>query len=233
MPIIEGLHKKGKPPLIVGGTGLYIKALTRGLFSAPEADEELRRELKTLEARAPGTLYRKLQSLDPEKAKELNPNDLRRIIRALEVCFRTEHPISELQQELTEPLPYSFTKIGLTRDRRELYRMIEERVDEMFRKGLVDEVRRLLEKNPSETPLQAIGYKEVVDYLEGKKSLDETIHLIKRATKRYAKRQFTWFRKEPDIQWVDITGIQDPEVIFKKLLSETTLKRFVLSSALP
>ncbi len=227
IPIIEGLHKRGKIPLVVGGTGLYIKALTRGLFSAPEADEDLRAELKRQEAENPGCLYRKLKELDPEKAASLNPNDTRRIIRALEVCFRAERPISELQREFTSPLPYSFTKIGLTRLRKELYRMIEERVDEMFQRGLIEEVRRLLEKNPSETPLQAIGYKEVISYLEGKKSLEETIHLVKRATKRYAKRQFTWFRKEPDIQWVDITGLFDTDAIYRRVLEKTTLRSFI------
>ncbi len=227
VPVIEHLHSKGKIPLIVGGTGLYIKALTRGLFSAPEADEELRRELKRQEAEAPGSLYKKLMELDPEKARQLSPNDLRRIIRALEVIFKAEHPLSYLQKELTRPLPYNFTKIGLTRNRKELYRMIELRVEEMFKQGLVEEVKILLEKKPSETPLQAIGYKEVIDYLKGKKSLDETIHLVKRATKRYAKRQFTWFRKEPGIQWVDITGIHEPDEIFTKVLQETSLKQFI------
>ncbi|RMG69452.1 MAG: tRNA (adenosine(37)-N6)-dimethylallyltransferase MiaA [Nitrospirae bacterium] len=227
VPIIEELHRRGKIPLIVGGTGLYIKALTRGLFSAPEADQELRNELKRQEEKSPGSLYQKLKELDPEKASMINPSDRRRIIRALEVCFKTDHPISDLQRELTEPLPYRFTKIGLTRDRKELYRLIELRVDDMFRRGLVEEVRRLIEANPSETPLQAIGYKETIDYLKGKRGLEETVRLIKRATKRYAKRQFTWFRKEPDIQWVDITGMFDVDEIFKKVLSETTLKGFI------
>ncbi|NOX21224.1 MAG: tRNA (adenosine(37)-N6)-dimethylallyltransferase MiaA [Nitrospirae bacterium] len=224
---IEALHKRGRIPLVVGGTGLYIKALTRGLFSAPEADEDLRRELKMKEKQCPGYLYKMLCELDPEKAASINPNDLRRIIRALEVYFKTARPISELQKELTEPLPYSFTKIGLTRDRKELYRMIEKRVDEMFERGLVQEVQRLLEKHPSETPLQAIGYKEVILYLEGKKSLDEVISMVKRATKRYAKRQFTWFKKEEAVQWVDITGMFSVEEIYEKVLKETDLKRFI------
>ena len=227
--IIETLHLRERIPLVVGGTGLYIKALTRGLFSAPEADEELRRELKRQEEESPGILYRKLAELDPEKAANINPNDLRRIIRALEVCFKTQRPISVLQARLTEPLPYRFTKIGLKRDRKELYRMIEQRVDEMFAQGLVKEVERLLSKNPSETPLQAIGYKEVILYLEGKKSLQEVIQLVKRATKRYAKRQFTWFKKEAEVQWVDITGLYSVDEIYEKVLRETNLKRFILT----
>lgn len=224
MPIIRSLHGRGAIPLVVGGTGLYIRAMTRGIFDAPQSDPELRAYLRELEEASPGILYGKLQELDPEKASLIKPGDLRRIIRALEVILKTGSPMSVLEREFTKPLPYEFIKIGLTRQRRELYRMIEERVDEMFRQGLVEEVKRLLERNPSETPLQAIGYKEVIAYLRGEQSLDETVHLVKRATKRYAKRQFTWFRKEPGIQWVDITGLRDERDIFEKVLKGTTLK---------
>ena len=224
MPIIRSLHGRGVIPLVVGGTGLYIRAMTRGIFDAPQSDPELRAYLRELEEASPGILYGKLQELDPEKASLIKPGDLRRIIRALEVILKTGSPMSVLEREFTKPLPYEFIKIGLTRQRRELYRMIEERVDEMFRQGLVEEVKRLLERNPSETPLQAIGYKEVIAYLRGEQSLDETVHLVKRATKRYAKRQFTWFRKEPGIQWVDITGLRDERDIFEKVLKGTTLK---------
>ncbi len=224
MPIIRSLHSRGVIPLVVGGTGLYIRAMTRGIFDAPQSDPELRAYLRELEEASPGILYGKLQELDPEKASLIKPGDLRRIIRALEVILKTGSPMSVLEREFTKPLPYEFIKIGLTRQRRELYRMIEERVDEMFRQGLVEEVKRLLERNPSETPLQAIGYKEVIAYLRGEQSLDETVHLVKRATKRYAKRQFTWFRKEPGIQWVDITGLRDERDIFEKVLKGTTLK---------
>ena len=224
MPIIRSLHGRGAIPLVVGGTGLYIRAMTRGIFDAPQSDPELRAYLRELEEASPGILYGKLQELDPEKASLIKPGDLRRIIRALEVILKTGSPMSVLEREFTKPLPYEFIKIGLTRQRRELYRMIEERVDKMFRQGLVEEVKRLLERNPSETPLQAIGYKEVIAYLRGEQSLDETVHLVKRATKRYAKRQFTWFRKEPGIQWVDITGLRDERDIFDKVWKETTLK---------
>ena len=224
MPIIRSLHGRGAIPLVVGGTGLYIRAMTRGIFDAPQSDPELRAYLRELEEASPGILYGKLQELDPEKASLIKPGDFRRIIRALEVILKTGSPMSVLEREFTKPLPYEFIKIGLTRQRRELYRMIEERVDEMFRQGLVEEVKRLLERNPSETPLQAIGYKEVIAYLRGEQSLDETVHLVKRATKRYAKRQFTWFRKEPGIQWVDITGLRDERDIFDKVWKETTLK---------
>ncbi len=220
VPIIDRLLSEGKIPLIVGGTGLYIKAMTRGIFQAPQADPALRAYLKELEEASPGILYQKLKEVDPEKAATIKPNDLRRIIRSLEVSIKTGRPMSSLEKEYTRPLPYEFLKIGLTRQRKELYRMIEERVEQMFAEGLVNEVKELLKKNPSETPLQAIGYKEVIGYLRGEQSLEETKQLIKRATKRYAKRQFTWFKKEEGIKWVDITGIYASEEIFKKLVNE-------------
>lgn len=209
VPIIEGLHKKGKIPIVVGGTGLYIKAMTRGIFSGPSADWSLREELLSMEKEEKGILYNYLKELDPKAVGKITPNDTRRIIRALEVCLKSNTSMSEMQKRLTRPLPYEFIKIGLLRDRKELYRMIEERVDAMIEKGLVEEVRNLLKMDPDRTPMQAIGYKEIVMYINGEITWDEAVRLIKRGTKRYAKRQFTWFRKEEGIHWIDITGIYD------------------------
>jgi tRNA dimethylallyltransferase len=226
-PVIDTLHSKNKIPVVVGGTGLYIRALTKGLFTAPEADPDLRTTLLEMEKRSPGSLFLTLKKVDPEKAESISPSDKRRLIRALEVSIRTRRPISELQRELTSPLPYEYIKIGLKRERDELYRLIDERVDDMFSNGLIEEVKRLLEKDPSDTPLQAIGYKEVLYYLRGEKDIDETKNLIKRSTRRYAKRQFTWFKKEESVQWVDITAIFRPDEIFRKLLRETSLKDLI------
>ena len=220
VPLIEAIHRSGRVPIVIGGTGLYIRTLTRGLFSGPEADPELRAALCEIERRRPGSLYRELERVDPAKARSIDPADRRRIVRALEVSLKAGRPVSELQSELTAPLPYEYTKIGLTRERKELYSLIEERVDEMFARGLIDEVAGLLRMNPSETPLQAIGYKEVIGYLRGERSLEEAKLLVKRATKRYAKRQFTWFRKEPGIHWVDITGLRTAEEVFEKVTGE-------------
>jgi tRNA dimethylallyltransferase len=210
-PIIDGLHKKKKMPLVVGGTGLYIKAMTRGIFSGPSADWSLRSMLLAMDKEEPGSLFPYLKELDPEAAGKITPGDTRRIVRALEVCLTSNSRISDMQKSLTRPLPYKFIKIGITRDRKELYRMLEERVDAMARSGLVEEVRKILAMHPDRTPMQAIGYKEIAMHLEGKIPLDEAVRLVKRATKRYAKRQFTWFRKEEDIHWVDVTGISDHE----------------------
>jgi tRNA dimethylallyltransferase len=216
-PIIEGLLDKGKIPIVVGGTGLYIKAMTRGIFRGPSADWTLREELLSIENEEKGSLYNYLKELDPEAAEKITSNDKRRIIRALEVCLKSKVRLSEIQKNLTSPLLYEFIKIGLTRDRKELYRMIEERVDAMMEAGIVEEVKNTLEMNPDRTPMQAIGYKEVAMYLQGEITLDEAVRLIKRVTKRYAKRQFTWFRKEEDIHWVDITGIDDSHKAFMRV----------------
>ena len=220
VPIIEGLVRRGRVPLIVGGTGLYVKAMTRGLFSAPGADWSLREELLALERERPGSLHERLRELDPVRADELERSDLRRIVRALEVCIKSGRPMSALQRELTRPLPYNFIKIGLTRDRAELYRMIEQRVDRMIGAGLVEEVVRVLRMNPCRTAMQAIGYKEIAMHLRGEITLEEAVLLIKRASKRYAKRQFTWFRKEEGIRWIDITGMEDAEMVGGMVLEE-------------
>jgi len=217
IPIIDKLHGKVKIPIVVGGTGLYIKAMTRGIFSGPPADWTLREELLSMEKEERGSLYNYLKELDTDAAGKITPNDTRRIIRALEVCLKSNTIISEMQKKLTQPLPYDFIKIGLTRDRKELYRRIEKRVAIMIESGLVEEVRNILTMNPDRTPMQAIGYKEIAMYLYGDITLEEAIRLIKRGTKRYAKRQFTWFRKEEGIHWIDITGIYDKHEAFMRV----------------
>lgn len=232
-PIISNLHQRGKVPIIVGGTGLYIKAMTRGIFNGPSADWELRNELLSREAKEKGSLFEYLKSLDPLAASKTGPADLRRIVRALEVCLKSGSTMSESHKALTHPLPYEFIKIGLTRDRKELYGMIEERVDRMMHQGLVEEVREVLDLinssltthasapavgNSSLSSMQAIGYKEIAMHLSGEITLKEAIDLVKQRSRNYAKRQFTWFRKEEGIQWIDLTEIHDPHKIFQKVI---------------
>jgi tRNA dimethylallyltransferase len=215
--VIGDLHEKGRVPVIVGGTGLYIKAVTRGIFSGPSADWALREELIETERGGKGALYSYLSEIDPEAAKRIEPNDTRRVIRAIEVCLKSGDKMSLLQEKRTRPLPYDFLKIGLTRERRELYGMIERRVDTMIGDGLVGEVEKLLARSPDRTPLQAIGYKEIASHLRGDISLEEAVRLVKRNTRRYAKRQYTWFRREEGIRWLDITGIYKSEEVFAKI----------------
>jgi tRNA dimethylallyltransferase len=218
--IIDDLHDRDKVPLVVGGTGLYIRTLTGGLFKGPSADRVLREKLKDEEARkGKGYLYKYLQQVDPEAAIKIEPNDLRRTIRALEVAIIEEKTISDFQHSSTETLSYNFIKIGLARERKELYELIEKRVDRMIGEGLISETEKLMEMKPDRTPLQALGYKEMKRYLDGEITIDEAVNLLKKRTRNYAKRQLTWFRKEPDVNWVDVTGIMDAESVFKKVVN--------------
>jgi tRNA dimethylallyltransferase len=235
-PIIEHLHEKEHLPIIVGGTGLYITALTRGLFNGPSADQSLRDEMLLMEKNEKGVLYSHLRDMDPAAAQKIENNDTRRIIRALEVCINTKSKMSSMQKMFTKPLSYEFIKIGLIRDRSELYRMLEDRVDSMIASGLIEEVSDILKTHPDRTPLQAIGYKEIAEYLSGKISREEGIRLVKRNTKRYAKRQLTWFRKDPAIHWVDVSGIHDCEkmcrLITIPLLQNKNISRLAQFTAL-
>jgi len=229
--IIKVLHSRNRIPLIVGGTGLYIRSLTSGLFEGPGADESLREELREEEElHGKGHLYERLKSVDPDAAGKIEPNDLRRIVRALEVTLTENKGISEIQKGSTQPLDYNFIKIGLSRDRKELYSIIEGRVDKMMKDGLLDETRRLFTMNRGRTAMQALGYKEMAQFLEGTVDLNEAVRLTKKRTKMYAKRQYTWFRKEPDIHWIDITGITEAENIFDKVISDIEIIKKLIYS---
>lgn len=203
--IIFSLTQEGKWALVVGGTGFYLKALTKGLFPAPSADLKLRRKLREKgETKGKWYLYQELEKVDPEAASKIHPNDDFRIIRALEVFYLTGKPISQQQKKHQfKHSPFIVLKIGLMRDRKEIYHRIEQRVDKMIESGLVDEVKQLCKKEYPLTikPFQSLGYKQILNYLQGDLSLDEAVSLIKRNTKRYAKRQLTWFRKDPEIKW--------------------------------
>jgi tRNA dimethylallyltransferase len=217
-PLIEDLHAKGKVPLIVGGTGLYIKAITRGIFSGPSADWDLREELLSAEGAEQGYLYTYLLKIDPDAATRIERNDTRRIVRAIEVCLKGKDRMSVLQERLTKPLPCDFIKIGLMRERKELYGMIERRIDRMLEEGLIEEVKNLVTKAPDRTALQAIGYKEIVFCLKGDIAQDEAVRLVKRNTRRYAKRQLSWFKKEEGIKWIEVTGIYKSGDVFAKIM---------------
>ncbi|MDO8281482.1 MAG: tRNA (adenosine(37)-N6)-dimethylallyltransferase MiaA [Thermodesulfovibrionia bacterium] len=229
--LIDELHQKNKIPLIVGGTGLYIRTLTAGLFEGPSADWKLRDELlETEHAKGDGYLHSYLEKIDPEAAKKIEPNDVRRIIRALEVSLN-DKKISEKQKSHTKPEPYDFIKIGLTRERKELYSLIDKRVNKMMQDGLLEEVLNLIALRPDRTAMQALGYKEMSLYIAGEVPLEEAVELIKKRTRNYAKRQMTWFRKEPDINWVDLTGLYDSNTMFEKILSDIeAIKKIVIKS---
>jgi tRNA dimethylallyltransferase len=218
---IDGILSSGGVPIVVGGTGLYIRALTRGLFHGPPADLEMRERLLRREAEGqPGTLYADLVKVDPEAAIKIHPNDLRRTVRALEVYYLRDRKLSEFQREHAfGDRPYRFTMLFLVRSRIELYPRIEKRVDRMIESGLEAEVMTLLDRGyPADlVSMQGLGYKHFSDHFLGRATRDEAVALLKRDTKRYAKRQFTWFRREPDAVWVDITGLERAEDILDKI----------------
>lgn len=205
--LAKEICQRGRLPFVVGGTGLYIRALTDGLVSAPGGDAAFRQELTQLEQQqGEGALYRLLQSRDPDMAARVHPRNRVRIVRALEVLELTGRRLSELQaSHAFADRPFATLKIGLSPDRDELFRRIDRRVELMLEAGLIDETRRLLEKGytPRLKTLQTIGYRECIQYLQGEITLDEARFLIQRATRQYAKRQLTWFRKDESIIWVD------------------------------
>lgn len=203
--LIEEIHERGKKAVIVGGTGLYIKALTRGIFRGPGKDERLRKNLLGEERLyGSGYLYERLKLIDPAISSRVHPKDMLRIVRALEVYCQTGRPLSQWQLAHSfKEEPYETLKIGIEVDRVELYKRIEDRVDAMVEKGLIGEVDCLLKMgyNPYLKSMQGLGYKEVCQFLAGDISLDEALFLIKRETRRYAKRQFTWFKRDEDVRW--------------------------------
>jgi tRNA dimethylallyltransferase len=203
---IKDIEKSGKAVLFSGGTALYMKALVDGLFASPDSDYALRKKLLGQEhEKGPGYLYKKLSAVDKETALLLHPNDTRRITRALEVYINTKTPMSQLKKE-TKGLreKYNIRIFCLNRGRENLYRIIDKRVDSMFRKGLVAECRKLRHKKLSMTAEKALGYKEVFDYLDGKITISEAKDLIKQRTRNFAKRQLSWFRNDSRIEWFDI-----------------------------
>lgn len=198
-----------KLPLVVGGTGLYIRASTQ-LFSlddSSEPDFSLRERLYT-EAETYGNpyLHQQLAAVDPLAASRIHPNDRVRIVRALEVFQKTGKPISQLQTK--RPPKYRLIYIFLDRDREELYERINRRVDLMIEQGLIDEVKSLWNAGygPELKPMQGLGYKQIGDYLLGRCSLDEAVASMKQKTRNYAKRQITWFKREPIDYWINVSG---------------------------
>lgn len=209
---IVDIRTRGRLPIVVGGTGLYVRALFYGLFDGPGEITALRETLNQEAARAgSATLYRRLEAIDPEAAAAIHPNDLFRIVRALEVAAVSGRPISSLRVEGRrnyKPVPGPVLTFGLERNRQELYQRIEARVEAMMAQGLLREVQVLLDQGYSGTlrPFRAIGYRHIIEYLKGQRSLDDSIASLKRDTRRYAKRQLTWFRHQDEVEWLSVEG---------------------------
>lgn len=221
---IEKINKSGKLPILTGGTGLYLNSIVYELkFTKVEANEELRKEYDYL-ADMYGNQYihDELYKVDAISANRININDRQRIIRALEIFYETGKPMSYYNKNFRkETEKYNLTMIGLTMDRAKLYSRINKRVDFMIEEGLIDEVRKLMDMGYSTelVSMQGIGYKEIISYLEGEAKLDETIEILKRNTRRYAKRQLTWFRRDNRIKWIDINQYDSIEEVSETIIS--------------
>ena len=206
---IDQIMKKGRVPIVVGGSGLYVKAMIDGLASQPGAQTKIRQELQ-VRAKRDGLegLYSSLQRLDPKRAEVIHPNDKRRIIRALEIWQSSNRSQADWERETMglNMQGIQWVIFGLARDRAELYRRIEKRVDQMFQKGWIKEVKRLKRVGLSRTARAAIGYREILDYLQGKCALSDAQAAIKKRTRHLAKKQMTWFRRDKRIRWIAVTG---------------------------
>lgn len=222
---LEEIYAKGKIPIIVGGTGFYIQALLYDIdFSVHEETETYREELRKLsEVKGKDYLHEMLEKVDPEYAREVHANNVKKVIRALEYYHETGEKLSEHNKEQRKKeSPYQFLYYVLTHDRKVLYDRIDKRVDLMMEQGLLEEVTKLTQEGYGKelVSMQGLGYKEFFDYFEGKESLEDTVERIKRDTRHFAKRQLTWFRREKEVIWLDKSQYQDEQEILKRMLLE-------------
>lgn len=222
---IREIINDDRHPIIAGGTGLYINSLLYNIsFSQTICDDGLRDELRK-EALEKGNrcIHEKLQAIDPKAAAKIHENDIKRIIRAIEVYTHTNRTISEHESvSRLEPAPYKYIVFGLSWDREKLYERIDRRVDRMLEAGLIEEVKKLVEMgyDRGTTAMQGIGYKEVLSFLKGEQTLEETTYILKRDTRHYAKRQMTWFRRIKEINWLELDENTDLKETAKKIIRE-------------
>ncbi len=211
--VLTDIKQRQRLPIVVGGTGLYLRALLDGLFAGPERSEELRDRLQRREKeKGAAHLHRVLRRLDPTTATRIHENDTPKVIRALEVCISARAPMSELWKQGRDALTgFRILRIGLNPDRNALYTRINERCRRMFDAGLVEETRVLMEKCPDAWALSSLGYKQAAQYLRGEIDLKLALWAAQQSHRNYAKRQLTWFRREPEVQWLGGFG-DDPEI---------------------
>ncbi len=200
---IKRICEKGKIPIIVGGSGLYIDAILHDYRFKHKRNEELTHKLEQIyKTEGITPLYEELQRVDKEQAKKIHPNNIRRVIRALEIYKSTGKTMTEIHQMQKQTTIYDYKLIGLEKKREILYNLINQRIDLMIKRGLVEEVRQLVTTYGRDIPsMQAIGYKEIIPYLNGEASLEHCVNRLKKHTRNYAKRQFTWFKNKMNVQW--------------------------------
>ena len=216
---IADISARGRLPIVAGGTGFYLRALLDGLFAGPSRDPKLRLRLAAREMRRPGSLHRLLKRFDAEAAGKIHPNDAPKVMRAMEICLLTRRPVSDLFREGRDSLTgYRILKLGLMPDRDALYQRLDARCEAMFAGGLVDEVRGILSLGfaASAKPFESHGYKQALQLLSGELNLHNAVFYAQRNTRNYAKRQFTWFRRESDLEWLkgfgDTAGVCDDAI---------------------
>lgn len=228
---MEEIYQKGKIPIIVGGTGFYIQSVLYDIdFTENEKDDSYRKELESI-AKEKGSCYlhKELSLVDPASAEKIHANNIKRVIRALEFYHQTGKKISEHnEKEKQKESPYNFAYFVLTNERKILYERIDKRVDNMVKHGLIQEVTSLYEKgyNKNLLSMQGLGYKEVLDYLDGACTLDEAVYILKRDTRHFAKRQITWFKREKEVIWVDKREKSEEEILL--FLLQELKKKFIL-----
>lgn len=222
--LISQINEKNKVPIVAGGTGLYINSVVYNLnFTKVAPNEEIRLRLETL-AKEKGNefIHNKLEEIDKESADRINPNDQKRVVRALEIYETTGKTMSEYNKDFRKPVEdYNLVMIGLNMDRAKLYERINLRVDIMIDKGLVQEVENILSMgyNKDLVSMQGIGYKEIIMYLDNILSLEESIELIKQKSRNYAKRQLTWFRRDSRIKWMNLDDYSELETLSQDIVS--------------
>jgi len=208
---LEEIRSRANLPIVVGGTGLYLRALLEGLFPGPQRSEELRERLRNrAQQKDSGYLHRLLARLDAAAAKRIHPNDTPKLLRGIEVCLASRRKMTEMWQQGRDPLSgFRVLRLGLNPDRNDLYARINQRASRMFESGLVEETQRLLQKygHPAR-PLESLGYKQAVQFLRGEIDRDSAISAAQQAHRNYAKRQMTWFRREPEVVWLEGFGTE-------------------------
>jgi tRNA dimethylallyltransferase len=212
--VLREIDERRHLPIVVGGTGLYLRALLEGLFPGPQRSEELRERLRASAARrGPDHLHRVLGRLDRAAAEKVHANDIPKLIRAIEVCLASRQKMSDLWQQGRDPLQgFRILRVGLDPDRAALYERINERAREMFEAGLVEETKALLQKyGPTTRSLESLGYKQAVQFLQGELNREQAIQSAQQAHRNYAKRQMTWFRREAEVTWLKGFG-DDPQI---------------------
>lgn len=218
---MKEILERGNRPLLVGGATLYLRALKEGLADIPDVPADVRDHLnERLEREGAETLYEELLEVDPEAAESMDPTKTQRLVRALEVYHGTGRALTFYHENQPEP-EFSYVTVVLNRDRKKIHRRISRRVDHMLDEGLLEEVRRLREKGytPDNTQaLRSIGYREPMAYLSGEFDYEEMVRLLKRNTRRYAKRQITWFRRDESNRWIHIQEANDPSDIAREIL---------------